>query len=156
MSFYFEKSQKKCFFVKVTQRPWQGLALRKVFSKKSFFQNLALDQRILRQSLGHFACFLWALQEWTSERANEKIHRFLRKNELAELLRDWLKEYEMYKSSLNYYKSFCLTNQTNRDWNILIFYITFKIKVDFLDLVIWYFLRKIFLKHWKKFVFIIS
>jgi hypothetical protein len=51
---------KKVFFAKVTQ---QSQALRIVLSKKSFFQISALGQRIFGQSLGHFACFLWALQE---------------------------------------------------------------------------------------------
>jgi hypothetical protein len=46
---------------------------------------------------------------------DKKYTDFSEKNELTELLRDWFKEYEMYKSSLKYYDSFCLTNQTNRD-----------------------------------------
>ena len=60
---------KKFFFLQ--KWPWQGHTLRIVFSQKSFFQISAIDQGIFGQSFGHFACFLWVIQEWTSERANE-------------------------------------------------------------------------------------
>ena len=70
----------------------------KFFTRNSLIQSIASDKPEIETIL--------SIQD-------KNYINFQEIKELEELLKEWLREYEIYKSSLKYHESFCLTNRTN-------------------------------------------